>query len=219
MSDVKLVAVTKGVNELNDLGSEEIVSFIARVSNPSNQSNFESAPKLLAYLIKHSHWSPFEHAFMTLEITTSRGIAAQILRHRSFVFQEFSQRYSKSDSYISYPARRQDIKNRQNSVDDMSEDDRIWFSNMQADVWEMAKRLYDEALKRGVAKEQARFLLPLNTKTTIYMTGNLRSWIHYINLRTENGTQLEHSQIAQLAKDIFCEQFPSIAKALNWETT
>jgi len=213
MSDVKLIAVTKSSGDMN---AEEIISYVARVSNPTNQSNFETAPKLLAYLIKHSHWSPFEHAHMTVEITTSRGIAAQILRHRSFVFQEFSQRYAQSTDYISYPARRQDLKNRQNSVDDMSHDDQVWFSNVQADVWEMSKRLYDEALKRGVAKEQARFLLPLNTKTVMYMTGNVRSWIHYIDLRTANGTQQEHADIASQVKRIFSEQFPNVSKALNW---
>lgn len=212
MSKVKLIAVTKS----EELNAEEIISFVARVSNPSNQSNFETSPKLIKYLIEHSHWSPFEHAYMTVEIVTSRGIAAQILRHRSFTFSEFSLRYAKSNSYVRYPARRQDLKNRQNSVDDMSEDDRIWFMNTQQDVWDNSKRAYDEALKRGIAKEQARFLLPLNTETTMYMTGSLRSWIHYIMLRTENGTQLEHVEIASAIKNILVKEFPNTAKALEW---
>jgi thymidylate synthase (FAD) len=213
---VRLISVSKGIDDaFENAGGEEIISYVARVSNPSNQANFETAPKLLGYLIKHKHWSPFEHAFMTLEINTSRGIAAQILRHRSFVFQEFSQRYAETDSFIKYKARRQDLKNRQNSIDDMSQDDLCWFSNTQDDIWSYSERLYKEALKRGVAKEQARFLLPLNTKTTMYMTGSVRSWITYFMVRLDKTTQLEHREIALDCFKIFSTQYPKITEALK----
>jgi thymidylate synthase (FAD) len=213
---VKLVALTKGVGDLDGKLAEEIISYVARVSNPSNQDNFTTAPKLLAYLIKNFHWSPFEHAFMTLEIETSRGIAAQILRHRSFTFQEFSQRYAKATDIIVYPARRQDDKNRQNSIDDLHTEVKNWFEVAQHEVADFAMKKYEEALELGIAKEQARFLLPLSTKTKLYMTGPIRSWIHYIELRSANGTQLEHREIALAAKKLFCDQFPSTAKALGW---
>lgn len=213
---VKLISVSKGIDDaFENADGEEIISYVARVSNPNNQANFETAPKLLGYLIKHKHWSPFEHAFMTLEINTSRGIAAQILRHRSFVFQEFSQRYAETDSFIKYKARRQDLKNRQNSIDDMSQDDLCWFSNIQDDIWSYSERLYKEALKRGVAKEQARFLLPLNTKTTMYMTGSVRSWITYFMVRLDKTTQLEHREIALECFKIFSTQYPKIKEALK----
>lgn len=213
---VRLISVSKGIDDaFENAGGEEIISYVARVSNPSNQANFETAPKLLGYLIKHKHWSPFEHVFMTLEINTSRGIAAQILRHRSFVFQEFSQRYAETDSFIKYKARRQDLKNRQNSIDDMSQDDLCWFSNTQDDIWSYSERLYKEALKRGVAKEQARFLLPLNTKTTMYMTGSVRSWITYFMVRLDKTTQLEHREIALDCFKIFSTQYPKITEALK----
>lgn len=213
---VKLISVSKGIDDaLENAGGEEVISYVARVSNPNNQSNFETAPKLLAYLIKHKHWSPFEHAFMTLEINTSRGIAAQILRHRSFVFQEFSQRYAETDSFVKYKARRQDLKNRQNSIDDMSQDDLCWFSNAQDDIWSYSERMYKEALKRGVAKEQARFLLPLNTKTRMYMTGSVRSWITYFMVRLDKTTQLEHREIALECFKVFSTQYPKITEALR----
>ena len=213
---VKLIAVTKGANkELDGINGEEVVSFVARVSNPSNQGNFKTAPKLLSYLIKHKHWSPFEHSFMTLEIETSRGIAAQILRHRSFVFQEYSQRYSESDSYVEYDARRQDLKNRQNSIDNMDSFDKLWFKDAQSLIWSFSEGLYKEALQRGVAKEQARFLLPLNTKTRMYMTGSIRSWITYFLVRLDKSTQLEHRSIARQCLTIFEEQFPNITEALK----
>jgi thymidylate synthase (FAD) len=153
---------------------------------------------------------------MTVEITTSRAIAAQILRHRSFVFQEFSQRYAKAMSNEKVEARRQDTKNRQNSIDDMSVEDKTWFSDQQDRLWNEAKAEYDEAIRRGIAKEQARFLLPLSTQTTLYMTGNVRNWIHYISLRSENGTQKEHADIASTIQNIFIEQFPAISEALEW---
>lgn len=214
---VELVSITKPIkSELNDFSSEELMAYIARVSNPSNQMNTKTSSKLLEYCIKNKHWSVFEHVNMTVEITTSRAIAAQILRHRSFVFQEFSQRYSEAMSNEKVEARRQDNKNRQNSIDDMSEEDKEWFDRQQTRLWQEAKAEYDEAIRRGIAKEQARFLLPLSTQTTLYMTGNVRNWIHYIELRSENGTQKEHADIANKIKDIFKEQLPAICEALEW---
>ncbi len=213
---VKLVAITEGANELVGKSAQDIISYVARVSNPNNQMSFETGSKLIKYCITHEHWSIFEHAFVTLEIKTSRAIAAQILRHRSFTFQEFSQRYAQAFDCVTYEARRQDNKNRQNSIDDMSDEDRVWFRNAQEEVWEDAKSLYDEAIAKGIAKEQARFLLPLNTATTLYMSGSVRSWIHYIELRGGNGTQKEHMDIAVAARSIIAERFPDIAKALEW---
>jgi thymidylate synthase (FAD) len=214
---VELVSITKPVkSELNDFSSEELMAYIARVSNPSNQMNTKTSSKLLSYCIKNKHWSVFEHVNMTVEITTSRAIAAQILRHRSFVFQEFSQRYSSATEFELYEARRQDDKNRQNSIDNMSDDDKEFFINAQNYINEECKGLYQEALSRGIAKEQARFLLPLSTQTTLYMTGNVRNWIHYIELRSENGTQKEHADIANKIKDIFKDQLPAISEALEW---
>ena len=176
----------------------------------------ETAPKLLAYCIKNNHWSVFEHVNFTVEIKTSRAIAAQILRHRSAVFQEFSQRYAEAMDNEFYPARRQDVKNRQNSIDDMDEEHKNWFNQAQIDNWDRSMSLYKEALNRGIAKEQARFLLPLSTQTTVYMTNNLRNWMHYIDLRTTPGTQLEHREIAEGVKKVFIEQFPTIATAKGW---
>ncbi len=213
---VKLVAITEGAEELIGKSAQDIISYVARVSNPNNQMSFETGSKLIKYCITHEHWSIFEHAFVTVEIKTSRAIAAQILRHRSFTFQEFSQRYANAFDYIPYPARRQDSKNRQNSIDDMSDGDQEWFRRKQEDLWEKAKGLYDEAIERGIAKEQARFLLPLNTATTIYMTGSVRSWIHYIQLRSGNGTQKEHADIANGCKSIIAARFPDISNALEW---
>lgn len=213
---VKLVAITEGANELIGKSAQDIISYVARVSNPNNQMSFETGSKLIKYCITHQHWSIFEHAFVTAEIKTSRAIAAQILRHRSFTFQEFSQRYAQAFDCVTYGARRQDQKNRQNSIDDMSDEDKSWFQNAQEEVWEDSKALYDEAISRGIAKEQARFLLPLNTATTIYMSGSVRSWIHYIQLRSGNGTQKEHADIANACKSIMIDRFPDIAKALSW---
>ena len=207
---VKLISVTPD--------AEKTMAFIARVSNPANQEN-ENYAKLLAYCIKHNHWSVFEQSSMTLEIETTRGIAAQILRHRSFTFQEFSQRYADSSLLGDIPVpdlRRQDTKNRQNSIDDFPED-------MKEDLWlkiydhfQGSMELYKELLDKGVAKECARFVLPLATPTRIYMTGSCRSWIHYINLRSANGTQKEHMDIALDCKEVFKQQFPSVAEALEW---
>lgn len=218
MESVKLVAITKGVEDLDGKMAEELISYVARVSNPSNQTNFETAPKLLNYLIKNYHWSPFEHAFMTMEVETSRAIAAQILRHRSFTFQEFSQRYAQATEFVLYEPRRQDVKNRQNSTDDLPVSDVDWFMNAAIGVHTTAEALYQEALRRGIAKECARFLLPLSTKTRLYMTGPVRSWIHYIDLRSANGTQLEHREIALKAKNIFAKEFPATAEALGWRS-
>lgn len=215
---VRLISITKPVAEdIKDMSAEELTAFVARVSNPSNQMNTETAPRLLKYCIKNSHWSVFEHVSLTVEITTSRAIAAQILRHRSFVFQEFSQRYAEATNFELYPARRQDNKNRQNSVDDMDSDDKQFFINAQNYIQAESEGLYKEALARGIAKEQARFLLPLSTQTTLYMTGNVRNWIHYIELRTANGTQLEHKEIAEEIKKIFTQQLPAIAEAKEWK--
>jgi len=219
MNDVKLIALTQGAGELIEKNAQEVVSYVARVSNPSNQLNFDTAAGLLKYCIKHQHWSIFEHAYMTLEISTTRGIAAQILRHRSFTFQEFSQRYADSTALgdILLPElRRQDTKNRQNSIDDL---DPILVDKLQRQMitlFSSAKNLYLQMLDAGVAKECARFVLPLSVPTKIYMTGSVRSWIHYIDLRSANGTQKEHMDIATECKAIFSEQFPDIGSALDW---
>ena len=216
---VKLVSVTQGAAELLGKSAQELVAYTARVSNPTNQMNSETAPRLLAYLIKHKHFSPFEMAHATLEITTSRAIAAQILRHRSFSFQEFSQRYAEVMDVVEYPARRQDVKNKQNSIDDMSEADKAFFAAAQYEIKEKSMELYKEALQRGVAKEQARFLLPLATQTKLYMCGSLRSWIHYCEVRCDASSQKEHREIALAARAVLSEQFPDVAEALGWNHT
>jgi thymidylate synthase (FAD) len=197
--------------------AESTIAYCARVSSPHQDSPEYS--KLLAYCIKHGHWSVFEMAGMCLEIETSRAIAQQVLRHRSFHFQEFSQRYAEVVDVNIYEARRQDLKNRQNSISDMSDDDRIWFQNVQQDMKDNAIVAYKEALKRGIAKEQARMILPLSTKTRMYMHGTVRDWIHYIQVRSDASTQKEHRDIAEQAKVIFCNELPVIAKALGWVNT
>ena len=211
MNDVKLISVTPD--------AEKHMAYCARVSNPNNQEN-EKFSGLLKYCVKHQHWSIFEQAFMTLEINTSRGIAAQILRHRSFTYQEFSQRYADSSllgETIPLPKlRRQDDKNRQNSIDDLDPFDVQNMELQMQTLFDSAMALYQQMLKRGVAKECARFVLPLATPTKIYMTGSVRSWIHYINLRSANGTQKEHMDIALAAKEVFKEQFPAVAEAMEW---
>lgn len=211
MNNAKLISVTPD--------AEEHIAYCARVSNPSNQEN-EKYAGLIKYCIKHQHWSIFEQAFMTLEIETSRGIAAQVLRHRSFTFQEFSQRYADSSllaSEIPLPElRRQDEKNRQNSTDDLDPKLVEIMDKQMITLFDSAMALYEQMLKAGVAKECARFVLPLATKTKMYMTGSIRSWIHYIELRSANGTQKEHMDIANSCKKIFSEQFPVIAEALDW---
>tara|TARA_Y100000588_G_scaffold224206_1_gene238178 strand:+ start:162 stop:776 length:615 start_codon:yes stop_codon:yes gene_type:complete len=199
--------------------AEKTMGYVARVSNPSNQENPKVAG-LLSYCIKNGHWSVFEQAHMTLEINTTRGIAAQILRHRSFTYQEFSQRYADSSvlsEEIPLPElRRQDTKNRQNSIDDIEEDVKLEFQKKIQMHFEQGMSLYKDMLEQGIAKECARFVLPLATPTKIYMTGSVRSWIHYINLRAGNGTQKEHMDIAENCKLIFCEAFPIVSEALGW---
>lgn len=211
---VKLISITKPVfqSDETELTPEGLIAYCARVSSP-NQENPEYE-KLLGYCIKHGHWSVFEQIDMCVEIITSRAIAAQILRHRTFVFQEHSQRYATAVDHELYEARRQDLKNRQNSIDDLSKEDKEWFLAAQKHVWKTSYSLYKEALKLGVAKECARFILPLNTQTRMYMKGNLRSWIHYLKLRTGPDTQKEHREIADVIKDsIFKEQFPIVYAA------
>ena len=209
--EVKLISVTPD--------AEKHMAYCARVSNPNNQDN-EKFSGLLKYCINHQHWSIFEQATMTLEINTTRGIAAQILRHRSFTYQEFSQRYADSSllsDYIPVPdLRRQDTKNRQNSIDDIGEYEKLGLQSKIQNHFAEGMRLYKELLSQGVAKECARFVLPLATPTRLYMTGSVRSWIHYIDLRSGHGTQKEHMDIANAAKAIFIEQFPAVAEALEW---
>lgn len=199
-------------------GAEAVVTYCARVSNPNNQLNFENSSKLISYLIKNQHWSPFEMASMTLQVKTSRGISPQILRHRSFTFQEFSQRYAAVDSsgVVLYAARRQDAKNRQNSIDDLTDSvKQEWLERQQAN-WKASFEHYTWALDNGIAKECARFVLPLGCSTTLYMSGTIRSWIHYIELRASNGTQKEHMDIALECKEIFKKEMPQIAAAMGW---
>lgn len=219
-SNVKLIAITQGAGELVDKNAQEVISYIARVSNPNNQLNFDTAAGLLRYCIKHEHWSIFEQAYMTLEINTTRGIAAQILRHRSFTFQEFSQRYADTnllDDKIGIPdLRRQDTKNRQNSIDDIPLNLKNQYQILIESHFERAQELYNQMIDDGIAKECARFVLPLSTPTRIYMTGSCRSWLHYIKLRSANGTQLEHMNIAEECKSVFKEQFPTVAEAMGW---
>jgi len=209
---VKLISVTPD--------AEQTMAYVARVSNPSNQENPNYA-KLLAYCIKHNHWSVFEQSFMTLEIETNRGIAAQILRHRSFTYQEFSQRYADTNlitENIPIPElRKQDMKNRQNSTDDLGDYVKLKFQSEISELFTHSNNLYKRMLEAGVAKECARFVLPLATPTRIYMTGSCRSWITYIALREKSGTQKEHMDIAKACKAVFAEQFPICYEALGGE--
>jgi thymidylate synthase (FAD) len=209
--NIKLISVTPD--------AEKTMAFIARVSNPNNQKN-DNFAGLLKYCIKHNHWSVFEQSTMTLEIETTRAIAAQILRHRSFTFQEFSQRYADSSmlsKVIPLPElRRQDDKNRQNSIDDLDPFEVQILEKQMATLFDSAMSLYQQMLDRGVAKECARNVLPLCTPTRIYMTGSCRSWLHYITLRTANGTQKEHMGVAEGCKRLFIEQFPIVSEALEW---
>ena len=199
--------------------AEKHMAYCARVSNPNNQEN-DNYAGLLKYCIKHQHWSIFEQAFMTLEINTTRGLAAQILRHRSFTFQEFSQRYADTnllDTNIPLPElRRQDTKNRQNSIDDIPEEQSKMLLGRIQNYFNEGLDLYNELLREGIAKECARFVLPLATPTRIYMSGSVRSWVHYIDLRSGHGTQKEHMDIANACKDIFKSQFPTVSEALEW---
>ena len=209
---VKLITVTPD--------AEQTMGYVARVSNPANQEN-PNVAGLLKYCIKHEHWSVFEQSFMTLEIATTRAIAAQILRHRSFTFQEFSQRYADSsllgfDTIPLPELRRQDDKNRQNSIDDLDPFEVQILEKQMITLFDSSIALYQQMLKRGVAKECARNVLPLCTPTRIYMSGSCRSWIHYINLRSAHGTQKEHMEIAKACREVFVEQFPVVSEALGW---
>ena len=214
MTNVRLISVTPD--------AEKTIGYVARVSNPKNQEN-PNVAGLLKYCIKHQHWSIFEQAFMSLEIETTRGLAAQILRHRSFTFQEFSQRYADTnllDSKIDVPElRSQDLKNRQNSNDDIPQEKKEEYSALIANHFDDAMNLYNSLLDAGVAKECARFVLPLATPTRIYMSGSVRSWMHYIDLRSAHGTQKEHMDIAEACREIFIEQFPIIAEAHDYVHT
>jgi thymidylate synthase (FAD) len=200
--------------------AEKLMAYCARVSNPNNQNN-DNYTRLLKYCIDHEHWSIFEQGFMTIEINTTRGIAAQILRHRSFTFQEFSQRYADTkllaEDIPIFELRRQDNKNRQNSIDDISNELKSKWNTRIREHFAKAKSLYDEMLKDGIAKESARFILPLATPTRLYMSGSIRSFIHWINLRSSHGTQKEHKDIAEETRRIFIDQLPIVSEALGWK--
>ena len=209
--DAKLISVTPN--------AEENIVYMARVSNPKNQANMETAPRLIKYLLKHKHWSPVEMASMQVEINTTRAVAAQVLRHRSFSFQEFSQRYSSVGDLpsIGLPhLRSQDVKNKQASHDNMDPDVVENLNTQIEKLYQSAQNVYDLLLEQGVAKECARSVLPLGTPTRMYMSGSIRSWIHYIEIRAGIETQLEHRLIAESVKSIFVEQFPAIAEAMEW---
>lgn len=211
----KLISLSNPlITGIND--AEELISYCARVSNPTNQLNIETAPKLLKYLIKHKHWSPFEMVSMTIEIQTSRAIAAQILRHRSFSFQEFSQRYSAATELEYIELRKQGKTNRQVGDDPIDIGSYVELKEEIDQAQHQCINIYNKLIARGIAKECARMLLPLNTQTTLYMSGNIRSWIHYIELRSTEDTQKEHRQIALEIKEIFKQKFPNIFEALNW---
>jgi len=208
---VKLISVTPD--------AEKLMAYCARVSNPNGQDRDDYA-KLLAYCIKNQHWSIFEQAFLTVEINTTRGLAAQILRHRSFTFQEFSQRYADTtllaEDIPMFELRRQDNKNRQNSIDDIPDEIKVKWNTQIREHFSKAKAIYDGMIADGIAKECARFILPLSTPTRLYMSGSVRSFIHWIQLRTGHGTQKEHMIIANEAKEIFSQQFPTVSEALGW---
>jgi len=213
MNQVNLVSVTPK--------AEETMGYVARVSNPKNQEN-PNVSGLLGYCIKHGHWSVFEQAHMTVEINTTRGLAAQILRHRSFTFQEFSQRYADTNLLAEeipmFDLRHQDTKNRQNSTDDVPKNKKADLQYKIAEHFVESMDLYNELLASGIAKECARFVLPLATPTRIYMTGSVRSWIHYIDLRSAHGTQKEHMDVARAVQCIFLGEFPIVSEALGWNT-
>jgi thymidylate synthase (FAD) len=216
MSNVNLVSMTTPTAYSDCHSAEEFIAYAARVSNPGNQNNAETAPKLLKYLIREGHWSPFEMVSMTIEIKTTRDIAKQILRHRSFSFQEFSQRYAEADEFTTREARLQDPKNRQNSVETEDRELAEWWNMAQKELIQKSKLVYQTALDHGIAKEQARAVLPEgNTVTTLYMAGTLRSWIHYCQLRMGNGTQKEHAMIAKTCWNIIEGHFPSVVEALK----
>ena len=214
--NVRLIAVTNQLVEIQNenLSPEGLIAYCARVSSPHQETiDYE---KLLAYCIKNRHWSIFEMVDMTVEIVTSRAISPQILRHRSFVFQEFSQRYAKVQSFETYTPRRQDLKNRQHSINDLDPSTISWFADAQEEIRALCIEKYNDALEKGIARECARMLLPLNTQTKLYMKGSVRSWIHYIETRTDAATQKEHRDIAEAVREIFISQFPVTASALAW---
>jgi thymidylate synthase (FAD) len=211
MNNVKLISITPDV--------EKLMAYCAKVSNPNGQDS-DNYAKLLKYCIAHEHWSIFEQGFMTVEINTTRGIAAQILRHRSFTFQEFSQRYADAtllaEDVPLFELRRQDNKNRQNSIDDISDETKVKWNTQIREHFSKAKAIYDGMIADGIAKECARFVLPLAIPTRLYMSGTIRSWIHYINLRSSHGTQKEHMDIANSVKEIFIQQLPVVSQSLEW---
>jgi thymidylate synthase (FAD) len=211
MNNVKLISITPDV--------EKLMAYCAKVSNPNGQDS-DNYAKLLKYCIAHEHWSIFEQGFMTVEINTTRGIAAQILRHRSFTFQEFSQRYADAtllaEDIPLFELRRQDNKNRQNSIDDISDEIKVKWNTQIREHFSKAKAIYDGMIADGIAKECARFVLPLAVPTRLYMSGTIRSWIHCINLRSSHGTQKEHMDIANSVKEIFIQQLPVVSQALEW---
>jgi thymidylate synthase (FAD) len=216
---VKLISVTHPSLE-KEMTPEEFVVYIARVSNPSNQMNVETAPRLINYLIKHKHWSPFEFVDMTVEIVTRRSIAAQILRHKSFSFQEFSQRYSSATSVQEVELRKQAEKNRQSSAEAYNPDwvGGVKLSDIVSGHFQASLNLYNEMIEAGIAREVARDVLPLATETRMFMKGNIRSWIHYLEIRTADDTQKEHREIANGIRDVFTENFPNISEAIGWGT-
>lgn len=214
---VNLMAKTQGVGELAGKSVGEILAYVARVSNPTNQNNDKTSARLLTYCLRQGHWSVFESASLTMEIVTSRAIAQQILRHRSFTFQEFSQRYAEAVDFEVYEARRQDTKNRQNSIDDMSDEVKEWFKGIQEEINRDSMECYQLAIKSGIAKEQARFLLPLSTQTRLYMTGNIRSWITYCQTRVKPGVQLEHKEIAKRCLCLLLQEVPELHEFLAEE--
>jgi thymidylate synthase (FAD) len=222
MMDVKLLSYSQPVDGYKDMGitdAQELIAYCARVSNPANQLNTETSAKLIRYLVKHQHWSPLEMVSACLEITTTRDIARQILRHRSFSFQEFSQRYADPTqdlSFVCREARLQDTKNRQNSIKTDDTELQLWWDAKQKFIIEHSRLIYEEAVERGIAKEQARAVLPEGlTVSKLYMNGTLRSWIHYIELRSANGTQLEHQEIAKACAKVIADVFPMTAEFVD----
>ena len=215
--EVRLIGRTQPIEgNTGTTTANELVAYTARVSNPTNQNNNKTASKLVRYLIKHQHWSPFEMVHLTLEIKTTRDISRQILRHRSFAFQEFSQRYAESETFVEREARMQDKKNRQNSLEATDDMTKEIFSNSQSELMDIAERVYRSALMSGIAKEQARALLPEGlTETTLYMAGSLRSWIHYCQLRMGVETQKEHREVAEQCCEIIKAEFPDITDAID----
>ena len=213
---VSLVGMTQPSAATGCYTANQLIAYVARVSNPENQNNDKTASKLLQYLIKHEHWSPFEMVSATLEIKTTRDISRQIIRHRSFSFQEFSQRYAESTNFETRECRLQDQTNRQNSIETEDRELAEWWNMAQKELIQKSKLIYQAALDHGIAKEQARAVLPEgNTETTLYMSGTLRSWIHYCKLRRSNGTQKEHMIIADQCWDVLSQHFPDVAKAVE----